>query len=179
MNTSLNETPRKDFNPEKRWAAAAIAGAVLVACYAAFAALQIQVLNPLAAVPGSTLQEIHEAVESAGESMAIFPMTAVLAPGPLIAISFTICSMYGFASSKAAFRIQVALLTLGAPAYLLASFGAGMALADTFGINGSDYSAWATPLYVVSACSLFVLLFMAGSVTMRVLRGRWGVAKNG
>ncbi|MGO2537860.1 MAG: hypothetical protein ACTH8W_16955, partial [Brachybacterium tyrofermentans] len=51
---------RTRANPASRWIG--VGGTALVLAYAVFAALQIQVLNPLAAVPGSSLREISAAV---------------------------------------------------------------------------------------------------------------------
>lgn len=59
----------------------------------------------------------------------------------------------------------LALLMLGAVGYFVASFGAGMALADTFGISGADYSPWARPLYVVSALAA-VAIVVGGAVAV-------------
>ena len=63
-------------------------GAVAVLAYAVFAAVQIQVLNPLATMPGYTLQEIHAAVaqRDSADTMGWGLMSVTLAIGPLIAL---------------------------------------------------------------------------------------------
>ncbi|MEV8249586.1 hypothetical protein AB0O87_01515 [Microbacterium sp. NPDC076768] len=44
-----------------------------------------------------------------------------------------------------------------------------MALADTFGISGGDYSPWAWPLYAVSALAGLVLIIgvVVGAIRRR------------
>ena len=64
------------------------------------------------------------------------------------------------------------LLTFGAPAYFMASFGAGMGLADTYGISGADYSPWARPLYLVSLLSLLAALAIGAFDLIRRSRQR-------
>lgn len=51
----------------------AAVGTALVTAYAGLAALQILVLNPLAAAPGRNLDEIGEDMAAAGESLTAPP----------------------------------------------------------------------------------------------------------
>ena len=46
------------------------------------------------------------------------------------------------------------MLTLGAPALFIASFPAGMAVADTFLVSGGDHSGWSMALYLFSTVAL-------------------------
>lgn len=62
--------------------------------------------------------------------------------------------------------MYLAMLFFGAPAYFVASFGPGMALADTFGVSGGDHALGARPLYAVS------LLAFIGVVVLAVLLTR-------
>ena len=63
----------------------------------------------------------------------------------------------------AVLALGLASLVAASPAYFMASFGPGMALADTYGIGGGDHSPWAWPIYVVS------VLASAGLVAVVVL----------
>ena len=56
---------------------------------------------------------------------------------------------------------DLALLVLGAPAYVVASFPAGMSLADTYGISGGDHSPWASPLFATSLAALLLGIALA------------------
>ena len=53
------------------------------------------------------------------------------------------------------------LLAFGAPAYFIASFGPGMALADTYLTPGADHSGWSFVLYGVSAGAIVVAAVLA------------------
>lgn len=133
-------------------------GAMTVLAYAVFAALQIQVLNPLATVPGSTLAEIHAVVGRSGDTMGWGLMIALLVPGPLIAASVALSSWRGRLSAPAVLMIVLSLLVLGSPVYLAASFPAGMTLADTFFVGGADHSPWALVLHLTSLAALLALV---------------------
>ena len=62
----------------------------------------------------------------------------------------------------------LSLLMLGAVGYFIASFSAGMGLADTFGISGGDYSRWSRLLYAVSLLAGVALV--VGSIVTVVRR---------
>lgn len=135
-----------------------IAGVVATVCYAAWAAWQILVLNPLAAAPGRTLPEIQAELARYNESLGEVAVAVILGAGVVIALGLAKVHWNGNTRWTAASYLL--LLALGTPAYWVASFGAGMALADTFGIGGADHSPWALPLYAVSAVTAvgFVLV---------------------
>lgn len=79
----------------------------------------------------------------------------VLSVGVALAlVAFVFVSVRRDATPRAAMFTYLALLVFGTPAYFIASFGAGMGLADTYAIGGADSSPWAQPLYLVSAMSL-------------------------
>lgn len=147
-------------------------GAAAVVAYAAFAALQIQVLNPLAAVPGSTLHEIHAAVaqRDSADTMGWGLMIATLLIGPLIALVVATFGARGRLRAGTAAVIMLGLLTLGSPGYLIASFPAGMTLADTFMIGGADHAPWATILHAVSLLSLLALVGLLITLAIRASR---------
>ncbi|WP_236610924.1 hypothetical protein [Microbacterium sp. UCD-TDU] len=115
----MTRMQRRTMRMQTLWIS--IVGVLAVTIYAALAAVQILVLNPLAA-----------------------------AARPLIpAMGFLV------------------LLTLGAGGYFIASFGAGMGLADAFGIGGGDYSPWARPLYAASALSAVALVVVGVMAAVR------------
>lgn len=157
----------RPLRPATVWTS--IAGAIVVTAYAALAATQILVLNPLAAAPGRSLDEIHVALSTAGESLMPGAVFFVLGIGVALAVGLAVVAILGRARPEPVAAVFLALLMLGAPGYFIASFGAGMSLADTFGIGGADYSPWARPLYAVSAISAVVLV--AGALVGAIRRG--------
>lgn len=145
-------------------------GAAAVLAYAVFAVLQIQVLNPLATVPGSTLREIHATVGQTADTMGWGLMIVALLIGPLIAMTVAIFGVRGQLRPTAVLMIMLALLALGSPVYLVASFPAGMTLADTFGVGGADHAPWATILHTVSLLAVVALALIVISLAVRAAR---------
>lgn len=134
----------------------ALLGTLAVLSYGLLAALQIAVLNPLAAVPGKGLGQIYADAASAGQPMGAGWL--FMAVGPVIAVAIMLWAWRQLELQPSRIALTyVVLVALGAPAYFFASFGPGMALADTYMISGGDYSPWAMPLYVVSGLAVIVL----------------------
>lgn len=144
-----------------------IAGVLAVTAYAAVAAVQILVLNPLAAVPGRTLDEIRAEMDAAGEILLWEPVVFILGIGVALAVVVAVLSIRGRAHPIVPAMSFLALLMLGALGYFAASFGVGMSLADTFGISGGDYSPWARPLYAVSLLAGVALVVVPVVTVMR------------
>lgn|GEM_PF-907240 len=142
-----------------------LVGTALVIAYAAWAYLQIWVLNPRAAMPEMSLPDIWLAV---GQSQGLFDIRGTLiflAIGPILAAALLIGGT--IALRRRWWLVaggHLLILLLGAPAYFLASFSPGMNLADTFGISGADYSPWAAPLFLVSLAALVGLILGAAWV---------------
>lgn len=132
----------------------AIAGVTLVAAYATLGALQVLILNPLAAAPGLSLAQIHAELAAANESLSTVPVIIFVVLGLLLAGSVAVFAFTApGASPTAVTMFFLVILAFGTPAYFVASFSAGMSLADTFAISGGDHSGWSTVLYVTSAIS--------------------------
>jgi len=145
-------------------------GAVAVTAYGLLAALQIAVLNPLAAVPGAGLQEIYAETAAAGQPMGAWWL--VMGIGPLVATGVLRRTWRrpGLEPSRVA-RVYLILLALGAPAYFFASFSPGMSLADTYLISGGDHSPWAWPLYLVSVVAAVALAIQVARRHLHLPRG--------
>ena len=149
-----------------------VAGVVVVALYATWAAVQILVLNPLAAVPGVPLGEIHATMTAQRQWQGAGPVLMILGFGVLMAVILA-----GFAIAQRVHPIVptmsfLVLLLFGAPAYFIASFGPGMGLADTYMIGGADASPWARPLYAISITAGILLIVGTLTVALRSRRGR-------
>ncbi|MGR0158806.1 hypothetical protein [Paenarthrobacter nitroguajacolicus] len=147
-----------------------IVGLLAVAIYALCVALQILVWNPLAAVPGATLDEIHEGLARRNESISLVAVLTWSSIGTLLALAVVLLTATRVVSRlRSVLILQLLILVLGAPVYFFASFSAGMALADAFFISGGDYTPWGRLLYLVSGaallCLLMVMFFRGKSVT--------------
>ncbi|MFE4837931.1 hypothetical protein ACFRAU_25015 [Arthrobacter sp. NPDC056691] len=136
------------------------AGFLLVVGYAAVGALQVLVWNPLAAVPGATLAEIQAAMDRANESLAAPAVLIWAATGIILAAAILIAALKPAITGRTAAALDLLLLALAAPSHWMASFPAGMGLADTFDISGGDYAPWGKILYAVSALSLVAVIML-------------------
>ena len=145
----------------------AVVGTVTVVLYAVWAAAQILVFNPLAAVPGMPLDAIHAEMTAArqwsGPASALVP----LAIGPVLAVGGLVAVLRRpSADAKPALVFFLSLIALGAPGYFWSSIDSNVGLADTFAVSGADYSPWAAPLYALSLAALIALV----TVGIRSLR---------
>lgn len=142
-------------------------------CYAALAFVQIRVLNPLAAVPGKPLDDIWDEVAVSQGSADVVIVPSILVLGPLLAVALLVCAMRWLRDEpRLVAASYLGLIVLGAPAYFIASFSPGMNLADTFLINGGDYSPWAQPLYLASAVALVLLIGLGAATFVGASRQR-------
>jgi hypothetical protein len=136
-----------------------LVGVLATAAYAMIGAFQILVWNPMAAVPGMSLQEIKTAMSAANESLVEAPVYVWALAGPIIALAFGILSIVRFPDSPwTVTRIFLILIILGTPTYFFASFNPGMSIADAFATSGGDHAPWSKILYSMSFLSLALLL---------------------
>ncbi|MGP5307051.1 hypothetical protein [Brachybacterium alimentarium] len=151
-------------------------GAAAVLAYAVFAAVQIQVLNPLATMPGYTLQEIHAAVvqRESADTMGWGLMSVALVIGPVIGLIVAALGVRGRLHAGTVLMIMLGLLSLGSPGYFVASFPAGMTLADTFMVGGADHAPWAIILHAVSTLSILALAGLSIARAVRTPRAPRG-----
>ncbi|MGX9899471.1 hypothetical protein ACW0JT_05475 [Arthrobacter sp. SA17] len=135
------------------WAGAA--GFMAVAAYTVAGSLQVLVWNPLASVPGASLEEIHSKLAQANESLAPALVLAWASIGIMLAAFVLIGTLRRFiAPMKVVLMLDLILLVLAAPTHWYASFPAGMSLADTFSIGGGDHAPWGKVLYLISGLAL-------------------------
>jgi hypothetical protein len=144
-----------------------IVGFFLVSAYSVTGAFQILVWNPLAAVPGATLREIHAQMETTNESLAAPLVMTWAVIGPVLSAAVLIVALRGQLSSKQTMTFSLLLLVLAAPSHWCVSFPAGMGIADAFLTTGGDHAPWGIVLYFLSALALAALvvrLFVPGKV---------------
>lgn len=150
------------FSQQRRSVWIAIVGLVLVAAYAVAGTLQILVWNPLAAVPGATLEEIHADLDQANESLAAPTVIAWAIIGfGLAAIVLLRALVRPESRVKDVLALDLLLLVLAAPSHWFAAFPAGMGIADAFATHGGDHAPWGMVLYAISAVALVALSIVA------------------
>lgn len=143
----------------RRAVQAALVGLCVVAGYAVVGALQILVWNPLAAVPGATLGEIHTELAQANETMAVPLVVAWAVIGTALAAVVLLAAWRGsIARVRGVVVLDLLILALGAPSHWFASFPAGMGIADAFATTGGDHTPWGMVLYGVSVAALVALI---------------------
>lgn len=140
-----------------------LAGYLSVMGYAVVGVFQILVWNPMAAVPGATLDEIHAVMDRANESLSAPVVLVWAATGTLLAAAVLIATLKQSISIKVTTVLYLLLLALGAPSHMMASFPAGMGIADAFATSGGDHAPWGVMLYIISALAFLALPVVAVS----------------
>lgn len=136
-----------------------LGGVLIISTYALIGALQIIVWNPMAAVPGMSLQEIKTAMSAVNEPLVEAPVYAWALAGPVLALTIGIFSIVRFPDLPWTItRYFLLILMLGMPTYYFVSFSPGMSLADAFSTTGGDHSPWSRILYGMSLLALILLL---------------------
>lgn len=149
----------------------ATAGLVLVAGYAFAGTLQTLVWNPLAAVPGATLEVIHAGLDRANETLAAPVVIAWAVLGVALAALVLVRAIVRPDSPvKTVLALDLILLVLAAPSHWFAAFPAGMGIADAFATHGGDHTPWGMVLYAISAAALVALSVLA-TIKPRVTDG--------
>lgn len=149
-----------DVEAHRRRQRTGLALAGLIALAVVLSALQIWVVNPLAAAPdGRSLGDVYADLGAAGELSgqwfgAVMHVAGLVAAGVLA--WFTL-DRYEVGRPTLAVAGGM-LLALSAPAYWLASFGMGMGLADTYGIGGGDHSRLSWAVYLLAILGLAVIV---------------------
>ena len=130
----------------------AVGGVLLVAAYAALMAVESLVLDPLAAVPGATLGEIHARLASAGEDagVEIAWVIGTASVGVVLAVAAAIIGLWKRFSLSTMAMIFLAVVAAGAVPAFLDGFRLGMDIADTYGVGGGAHTIWAGVLYLTS-----------------------------
>lgn len=116
----------------------------LIAAVAALGVLHITVWNPLAKLPGMSLDEIYAGLAVAGELpspvfIGMWAGGAVLAGvGVLLFAALPIARFRAARSPRRVFVMGLAVIAGTALSVWVAGFGMGMGIADAFGTSGGD-----------------------------------------
>lgn len=145
----------------------AIAGSLLIAGYAAFGAVNILVLEPLAAVPGATLTQIDAELAAGGETLGAPSVIGAAVLASLVGLLFAVVAVRGRWSPTLVAETFLVLLVFGAPAYFVISFGSGMSLGDVYEIRSEQHSPWGGILLLLSGVALLALAALAITSSVR------------
>ena len=146
----------------------AAGGVVLVAAYAALMAVESLVLDPLAAVPGATLEEIHAYLTAAGDDVPgdIAWVIATASIGVVLAAATAIVGVWRRLSLSTLAIVFLAIVAAGAVPAFLDGFRLNMDIADTYGVSGGAHTVWAGVLYLTS------LAAVGGIIGLAIYRSR-------
>jgi hypothetical protein len=157
----------------------AVVGVLVVTLYAALLALDALVLDPLGAVPGATLAEIHRHLDAQGFHVQtdIVVVIALASVGVVLAAGLSVLLLVTRAPTHVIAAVLLAAVVLGGPASFWSGFALGMDVADAYGVGGGDHTIWAGVLYVTSLVALIALPFVlvigqAAHVRRTALRAR-------
>jgi hypothetical protein len=142
-------------------------GVLVVAGYALVGVLQVLVWNPLAAAPGAALGEINAHLERANETLAAPLVLGWALTGTALATGVLVAALRRHITTvRGVVALDLLILVLAAPSLWLASFPAGMGIADAYGTTGADHAPWGMALYALSAVALVVLMVLLATMTV-------------
>lgn len=160
--------PRAQPAPVTRPRAVALAAlsAVAILGTLSLSLLQVFVWDPLAKLPGMTLDEIYAQLDGAGELPSAVLPTTVVVLWVVVAVAAIVCA--GLPSPQlqqlmTARRILgfgllgVGLVGLG---HVALGFGMGMSIADAFGTSGADATGVGAAISLAGVAALIVSAFV-------------------
>lgn len=146
-------------------------GILVVGAYAALMAYESLVLDPRAAVPGASLQEIHSHLTESGMNVkadiAAVIRTSVIGVG--LAVVAAAVGIWRRVSLPTLAIMFLAVVAAGAVPAFLNGFALGMDVADAYGVGGGAHTIWPGVLYVTSLAALVTLVVL---IVRRSLRSR-------
>lgn len=141
------------------------AGAGLLLAVLAVGVLHNLVWNPLAKLPGMSLDQIYAGIAAAGQASGVFEITVWAALFVMLAAGFAVCCVRGWPSwARSARGIVVAgamLIAAAAASQGLPGFMAELSLADVFYIAGGDSAISGVVLDGVALLAVIVAVFAA------------------
>ena len=107
----------------------------------------------------ASLDEIHAAMDAAGETLGAPRVIAWSAVGVALALVALIGTILERAPrARHVVAGYLALLVLAAPSHMFVAFTGGMAIADAFATSGGDHAPWGGMLYAASGLALLALI---------------------
>ncbi|WIB77233.1 hypothetical protein DEJ28_16565 [Curtobacterium sp. MCPF17_002] len=137
----------------------AVVGVVVVTLYAVLLAVQQLVLDPLAAVPGTSLGAIHAHLERQGFDVRgdVVAVIVTAAIGVALAIVVATTTLWKHVEPHFVAAWMLGIIAAGAVPFFFAGFQLGMDVADGYGVSGGAHTVWAGVLFVTSAIALVAI----------------------
>ncbi|WP_065964404.1 hypothetical protein [Curtobacterium sp. UCD-KPL2560] len=130
----------------------AVVGVLVVAAYAALLVVDALVLDPLAAVPGRSLDGLYAELDRQGFAVGADVATVVGLgiAGVVVAVVLATWLLVARAPTTVLVAALLAVVALGAPVSFASGFALGMDVADGFGVGGAAHTVWAGVRYLTS-----------------------------
>lgn len=137
----------------------AVVGVLVVTLYAALLAVQQLVLDPLAAVPGTSLGAIHAHLDEQGFDVRgdVVAVLVTAAIGVALAIVVAVVTLWRRVEPHFVVAWMLGIIAAGAVPFFVAGFQLGMDVADGYGVSGGAHGPWAGVLYVTSLVALVAI----------------------
>lgn len=137
----------------------AVVGVLVVTLYAALLAVQQLVLDPLAAVPGTSLGAIHAHLDGQGFDVRgdIVAVLVTAAIGVALAIVVAAVTLWRRVEPHFVVAWMLGIIAAGAVPFFAAGFQLSMDVADGYGVSGGAHTPWAGVLYVTSLVALVAI----------------------
>jgi len=152
---------------------AALVGTLAVAGYVALGLLHVLVLDPLAAAPGRTLDEVHARLAEVGATTT--PTVVVLWGVVGLAIAVVLLVAAGRVTGVRVREVVVEyalVLAGGGPSFVAAAAGYRTALVDGLHVDPADQAPTVAVLTAVSAAAFVVVLVAAVASVVGARRTR-------
>ncbi|WP_420368965.1 hypothetical protein [Curtobacterium sp. L1-20] len=136
----------------------AVVGVVVVAAYAALLAVNALVLDPLAAVPGQSLEQIYARVDVGNDvTQDVIGVVVVASIGVVLALTAAVVGLAARLPASVIAVLHLGVLAAGAVATFQSGFWLGMDVADSWPTDGGAHTIWAGVLYVTSLAALVAI----------------------
>jgi hypothetical protein len=137
----------------------AVVGVLVVTLYAALLAVQELVLDPLAAVPGTSLGAIHTHLERQGFDVRgdVVAVLVTASIGVVLSIVVATVTLRTRVGPHLVVAWMLGIIAAGAVPFFVAGFQLGMDVADGYGVGGGAHTVWAGVLLVTSAVALVAI----------------------
>ncbi|MBA8989047.1 hypothetical protein FHW23_000279 [Curtobacterium pusillum] len=137
----------------------AMVGVLVVTAYAALLAVNALVLDPLGAVPGTSLGAIYGHLERQGFDVRSDVVAVVVTAGIGVALAVAVAVVTLVRGTDVHFVAAwvLGIVAAGAVQVFGSGFQLGMDVADGYGVGGEDHTIWAGVLYVTSVIALVAI----------------------
>jgi hypothetical protein len=149
----------------------AVAGALVVAAYAALLALDQLVLDPLTLVPGRSLAAVYARVAAAGNGpmLDVVGVLVIAGIGVALGIGVAVAGIRGAVPTSVVTVLHLGVLVLGGLATVPATFLLGMDVLDSFAVT-ADHTPWLHVLWTTSLLALAAVPAVLFGEMVRSLR---------